>query len=57
MRLLARVKGAVWGEGQRAGGRAWARAGTVEMNWETFERQDMQSVVTVRLGTEREVSR
>ena len=28
-----------------------------EMNWETFEMQDMQSVVTVRLGTEREVSR
>lgn len=58
-RLLARVKGEVWGgaEGKERVGEPGPGQGRWEMNWETFERQDTQSVVPVRLGTEREVSR
>lgn len=44
-------------EGKERVGEPGPGQGRWEMNWETFERQDTQSVVTVRLGTEREVSR
>ena len=47
------------GAEQGQGGRDWTRAGTVgrvKMNWKTFERQNVQSAVTVRLGREREVT-
>lgn len=45
------------GEGKERVGEPGPGQGRWEMNWETFEMQDTQSVVTVRLGTEREVSR
>jgi len=42
-----------WGEGKEGVGEPGPGQGRWEMNWETFERQDMQSVLTVRLGTVR----
>ena len=57
-RLSARVKGETRDRGQERVGRVhragWA--GRVEMNWKTFERQNVQSTVTVRLGMRREPS-